>query len=366
MKKYLILLTAALCLFTGCSVFSPQPANLTIDTIKVGFVYLGSIDDEGYTQAHDNGRKALERIGVKTAYIEKVPDNDSDACEKAIRQLIRKEKCNVIFTTTYGYLEATKYMAKKYPRVYFNHCGSNISNKSNLSSYFGKIYQARYLAGIVAGLKTKTNKIGYVAAYAMPECIRGINAFTLGAQSVNPNVTVTVMWTSTWFDPSIEKHAALLLLDNGCDIITGHQDSTAFQIAAQEKNAYCIGYNLSTPNAAPLSYLTAAIFNWESAYTTAVQMILNKTWNPMFYWGDIASGTVDLDDLTKLCAPATGEYVGDYKNRMKKRLFEPFVGPLFDQYGIERIPKNVEMSEEDIWEMNWFVKGVETFSAKNY
>lgn len=365
MRKYFIFIPLALFCLASCS-FSKKPADLTVDTIKVGFVYIGTVDDEGYTQSHDNGRKAIEKLGIKTAYVENIDDSDYAACEKAIRDLIKKEKCNVIFTTSCGYIEATKYMAKRYPRVYFNQCGTNITNNSNLTSYSGKMYQARYLAGIVAGLKTKTNKIGYVAAFAIPECIRGINAFTLGAQSVNPNVTVKVMWTSTWFDPSIEKHAALLLLEDNCDIITCHQNTAAIQIAAQEKNAFCIGYNLSTPSIAPQSYLTAPIFNWEEAYTTAIHLILNKNWTPMFFWGDIGTGIVDLDNLSNLCVPSSKDYVDDYKNRMKKGLFEPFTGPLWDQYGLEKIPEKRELTEEEIWNMNWFVKGVDSSNAKNF
>ncbi|MDY5122652.1 MAG: BMP family ABC transporter substrate-binding protein [Treponema sp.] len=366
MRKYFILLIASFCLFEGCSVFSRKPSDLNINNLKAGFIYPGSVDDEGSTQSHDNGRKALSGMGIQTAYSENINEGDYAACEKAIRTLIKKEKCNVIFATNSGYSETTKYMAKRFPKVYFFQCGSNISNHSNLCSYSGKDYQTRYLAGIVAGLKTKTNRIGYVAAYAIPECIRGINAFTLGAQSVNPDVTVNVMWTSTWFDPSIEKHAALLLLDKDCDIITCHQNSTAIQIAAQEKNAFCIGYNLPTPAAAPLAYLTASIFNWDVFYKNAVLQILDKKWKPSFYWCDLNSGVVDLDELSSLCAPSTKDYIEDYKTRMKKGLFEPFTGPIWDQYGLKLISEKQELTEEEIWNMNWFVKGVDSSNAKTF
>ncbi|HNQ98038.1 MAG TPA: BMP family ABC transporter substrate-binding protein, partial [Treponemataceae bacterium] len=221
--------------------------KITKDNIKVGFVYIGTIDDEGYTQAHDQGRLALNAMGIATAYIEHVAENAD--CEKAIRDLI-DQGCNVVYTNSFGYMDWTIKVAKDHPDVFFGHC-SGYKRAANVSTYFGKIYQARYLSGIAAGKKTKVNRIGYVAAMPIPEVIRGINAFTLGIQSVNPKATVEVIWTNTWFDPAVEKQAALELLNKGCDVIAQHQDTTAPQIAAQEKGVFAIGYNSPTASAAP-------------------------------------------------------------------------------------------------------------------
>ena len=211
-------------------------------------------------------------------------------------------------------------MAEEYPNVIFGHCSSDISGK-NLCSYFGKMYQARYLAGIVAGMNTKNGKIGYVAAFPIPECIRGLNAFALGVQSVNPEATVEVIWTSTWFNPTTEKQAALELLNKGCDVIEQHQDTTAPQVAAQEKGALCLGYNVPTPNAAPKAYLTAPIFDWPVFYTSNVQAILDGTWEGKHYWLPVSTGIAKLDDLTPLNKAGTAEAVDKVYQKMLKDEF---------------------------------------------
>jgi basic membrane protein A and related proteins len=340
---------------TGCSKKSDvKSTKLTKDNIKVGFVYIGSINDEGYTQAHDKGRLALEGEGIKCMYVENVPENAD--CEKAIRDLI-DQGCNVIYTTSFGFMDATIKVAQEYPNVKFGHC-SGYKRAANVSTYFGRAYEARYLAGIVAGMKTKANKIGYVAAFPLPECIRGINAFTLGVQSVNPNATVEVMWTNTWYDPAVEKQAALELLNKGCDLLEQHQDSTAAQLAAQEKGAYAIGYNTSSPDAAPKAYLTAPLFHWEVFYKNDVDTILNGTWQSRAYWEGLSSGMTSLDKLTDLCAPGTQDAVDKVQAKVIDGSLKIFAGPLSDQSGTVKIAEGTTMTDDEIWNMNWFVKGV--------
>ena len=358
MKKALALVLVLAVLVSGAFAGGKKEAandgKLTKETMKVGFVYIGSINDEGYTQAHDKGRLAIEAMGIKTAYVENVGENSD--CEVAIRNLI-DQGCNVIYTNSFGFMDWTAKVAKDFPNIYFGHC-SGYTQLDNMCSYFGKVYQARYLAGIAAGLRTANGKIGYVAAFPLPECIRGINAFTLGVLSVNPTATVEVVWTSTWYDPAVEKQAALELLNKGCDVLEQHQDTTAPQIAAQEKGAYCIGYNVATPTAAPKSYLTAPIFNWAVFYTQNVQKILDGTWQGVAYWEDLASGVVGLDDLTANCAPGTAEAIEPVKQAMINHTFDPFCGPLYDQNGVEKVPAGVQMTDDEIWNMSWFVKGV--------
>jgi basic membrane protein A len=324
------------------------------DNIKVGFIYIGSINDEGYTQAHDKGRIAVEALGVKCAYIENVPENAD--CEKAIRDLI-DQGCNVIYTTSFGFMDWTLKVAQDFPNVYFAHC-SGYKQAENMSSFFGKIYQARYLAGIAAGYKTKVNKIGYVAAFPIPEVIRGINAFTLGVQSVNSSATVEVIWTNTWYDPAVEKQAAIELLNKGCDVIAQHQDTTAPQIAAQERGAAAIGYNVSTPNAAPAAYLTAPLFHWDVFYVDDVKHVLAGDWKARAYWEGFSNGTVSLDTLTAHNDPRTASAVADVEGKIKSGAFAPFTGPLSDQAGAVKVQAGVKMTDDEIWNMNWFVKGV--------
>jgi len=358
MKKVLIamLMVAAVFFGTSCSkkADAKSAAKLTKETIKVGFVYIGTINDEGYTQAHDKGRLALNDMGIQTAYVENVAENAD--CEKAIRDLI-DQGCNVIYTTSFGFMDWTVKVASEFPNVYFAHC-SGYKRAANLSTYFGKIEQPRYLSGIAAGLKTKTNKIGYVAAMPIPECIRGINAFTLGAQSVNPKATVEVIWTNTWFDPAVEKQAALELLNKGCDVMAQHQDSTATQIAAQEKGAFAVGYNTSTANAAPQAYLTAPLFNWSTFYVDDVNAILAGTWTSRAYWEGLDKGMVALDTLTANCADGTAAAVDGAKAKLLDGSLNVFAGPLADQDGNEKVAAGATMTDDEVWNMAWFVKGV--------
>ncbi|ULQ60921.1 BMP family ABC transporter substrate-binding protein [Brucepastera parasyntrophica] len=358
MKKVLIVAVMVLAVFftTSCAKKETEKSagKLTKDTIKVGFVYIGTINDEGYTEAHDQGRLALNEMGIETAYIENVPENAD--CEKAIRDLIDLG-CNVIYTTSFGFMDWTIRVAADHPEIYFGHC-SGYRRAANVSTFFGKIYQARYLSGIVAGMKTKVNKIGYVAAMQIPEVIRGINAFALGVQSVNPSATVEVIWTNTWFDPAVEKQAALELLNKGCDIIAQHQDTTAPQIAAQEKGAFAIGYNSPTANAAPKAYLTAPLFHWEVFYVDDVNKILDGTWVSRAYWEGLDTGMVSLDELTINCAPGTAEAVDTATNAIIAGDLHPFAGPLYDQSGTEKVGAGIIMTDDEIWNMSWFVKGV--------
>jgi basic membrane protein A len=358
MKK---ILAVVLTLVLSASVFAgggkdsgKAGAKPNKDNLKVGFIYIGSIHDEGYTQAHDKGRLALEKMGVKCSYVENVPENAD--CEKAIRDLI-DQGCNVIYTNSFGFMDWTLKVANEFPNVYFGHC-SGYKRANNMSTYFGKVYQARYLSGIAAGYKTKVNKIGYVAAFPIPEVIRGINAFTLGVQSVNPNATVEVIWTSTWYDPAVEKQGAIELLNKGCDVIAQHQDTTAPQIAAQERGAFAVGYNVSTPNAAPKAYLTAPLFHWEVFYVDDVNQVINGTWKSRAYWEGFSNGTVTLDDLTANNDPRAAAVIDTARDAIKAGALEPFTGPLSDQSGAVKVPDGVKMTDDEIWNMGWFVKGV--------
>jgi basic membrane protein A len=356
MKKVLIVLCAALLVLSACTGKKGSAAKgpPSKDNIKVGFVYIGSVHDEGYTQAHDKGRLALLDMGIECAYREDVPENAD--CEKAIRDLI-DQGCNVIYTNSFGFMDWTIKVAADFPNVYFGHC-SGYKRAPNVSTYFGKVYQARYLSGIAAGYKTKVNKIGYVAAFPIPEVIRGINAFTLGVQSVNPNATVEVVWTSTWYDPAVEKQAALELLNKGCDVIAQHQDTTAPQIAAQERGAFAVGYNTPTPNAAPRAYLTAPLFHWEAFYVDDVKHVLAGTWQSRAYWEGLNSGTVSLDALTANNDPRAAAPIADATAKIKSGALEPFTGPLADQSGTVKVPAGTKMTDDEIWNMGWFVKGV--------
>lgn len=325
------------------------------DKIKVGFLYVGPVGDEGYSYAHDQGRKELEtKLGVKTVAVENVPENAD--CEKTIRDLI-DQGCNVIYATSFGHGDWVAKVAKEYPDVYFGHATGYLQ-ADNMSNYMGRIEEPRYLSGIAAGMRTASNKIGYVAAMPTAEVIRGINAFTLGVRSVNPKATVEVKWTNSWYDPSMEKSAALELLNGGCDVMAQHCDTTGPQIAAASKGAYCVGYNASGLSASPKSYLTAPLFHWGVFYCEDVQSIIDGTWKSQSYWKGLDSGIVSLDTLSDNCAPGTAEKVEAAKKKILDGSFNVFAGELKDNKGTVRVPAGSQLSDDDLKTIDWFVDGV--------
>jgi basic membrane protein A len=320
------------------------------EDLVVGFVYIGDIKDGGYNEGHDQGRLALEAMGIKCHYKENVPE--SSECETAIRELLDLG-CNVIYTTSFGHMDWTETVAKEYPAVYFGHA-TGYKTADNMCNYMGKIYQARYLTGIVAGLKTQSDKIGYVMAMPYAECIRGCNAFTLGVRSVNPDATVEIMLVNSWTDVATAKQCAIELLNKGCDIIAQHHDSTTPQLAAQDAGAFAIGYNVPTPNVAPNAYLTAAVFNWAKFYTDNARSIMDGTWAPNAYWEGLDSGWVDIDALTGLCPPEAAEKVAAARQAILDG-FNIFGGEVRDQNGEV---KAADMADDEIWNMEWLVEGV--------
>lgn len=336
--------------------------KLTVDDLKVGFIYIGSKTDGGYSQAHDKGRLVLEeKLGVKTIALENVPENASDA-EKAIRDLI-DQGCNVIYANSFNYEDSMLKVAKEYPDLYFGHATgiSQITGKGveNLTNYMGRIYEPRYLSGIAAGMKTTAKKIGYVAAFPTAEVIRGINAFTLGVRSVSPETTVEVLWINSWYDPAQERAAADELLNRGCDVIAQHCDTTGPQVAAQEKGAFAVGYNSPSKDAAPKAYLTAPLFNWGEYYISDVQSILDGNRKSGLWWEGMASGAVELDALSDNCAPGTAEKVEEAKQKIISGDFFVFQGPIKDNEGKERVKAGERMSDKDMYlNFDWFVEGV--------
>jgi len=357
-KRVICLLVAVLSLamiLTGCKAGSGGDAA---KKVKVGFVYIGSATDKGYTYAHDQGRLYLEKkLGDKVEVIYQENVSDADNSSVAVMQSFIDQGCSVIFATSYGYMDYMYDLAKEHPDVKFLHC-SGYKSSDNMLNYFGRIYQPRYLSGIVAGMKTETNKIGYVAAYPIPEVIRGINAFTLGVRSVNPDATVEVVWTSTWYDPATEKSAAVALLDNGCDVIAQHQDTTGPQQAAQDKGKWSIGYNCDTSDVATKSYMTAPIWNWGPYYADQVQKVIDGTWKPENYWGGLNDGIVALAPLTENAPAGAQAKVDEAAAKIMSGEWDVFYGPINDQKGNLKVPAGSKFTEEEMLNINWFVEGV--------
>lgn len=366
MKKLLaMLLTAALAvsMLTGCASGTATTESaaggarkaIPKDKIKVGFLYVGPVGDEGYSFAHDQGRKEMaEKLGVETMIVENVPETAD--CEAQVRSLI-DQGCNVIYATSFGHMKFIDAVAKEYPDLYFGHA-TGFMMEENMSNFMGRIYEARYLSGIAAGLNTTSGKIGYVAAMKTAEVIRGINAFTLGVRSVNPTATVEVKWTNSWYDPAVEKATAVDLLNMGCDLIAQHCDTTGPQVAAQEKGAKCVGYNAPTLSAAPTAYLTAPLFHWGTFYTADVQSIIDGTWKPQAYWEGIKSGIVSLDTLSANCAAGTKEKVEEAQTKIVDGSLFVFTGEIKDNEGNVKVAAGEKMTDEQMLAFDWFVEGV--------
>ena len=367
MKKAIILLlvlTVFAMTLAGCAP-KATPASegvpteeATTEPLKIGFIYVGSAKDGGYSQAHDEGRMYLEeQLGdkVETIFKESVPE--SSEAEKVINDMI-DQGAEVIFATSFGHMDFVEKASKAHPDVKFYHC-SGYKSGPNFNNYFGAMEQARYLAGIVAGMKTETNKLGYVAAFEIPEVVRGINAFTLGAQSVNKDITVQVNWTHTWYDPAKEKEAAKALLDAGADVLAQHQDSTATQQAAEEKGVWAIGYDLDTRDSAPKAYLTAPLWNWGKYYVAEVQRILDGNWKQENYYGDMKDGMISLAELTVNAPEGAQAAVDNAKAAIIDGSLNVFAGPIMDQTGAVKVPEGSAMTFEEMMSVDWFVQGVE-------
>jgi basic membrane protein A len=324
------------------------------EEMKVGFVYVSPIGDAGWSYAHDKGRLKVEEMdGVKTSFVEAVAEGPDS--ERVMLNMARKGY-DVIFATSFGYMDPMLKVAKQFPDVTFMHC-SGFKTAENMGNYFGRMYQARYLSGMVAGAMTKSNTLGYVAAFPIPEVIRGINAFTLGAQSVNPDVTVRVVWTKTWYDPATEKEAAKSLLDVEADVIAQHQDSPGPQEAAQEKGVYSIGYNSDMSAFAPKAHLTAPIWNWGPFYVDTIEKVKAGTWKAEAHWPGLADGIVDLAPMSDMVPKDVQDQVMARKQAIKGGE-KVFIGPIKDQKGVEKVPAGSAMSDGDMLGMTWFVQGV--------
>ncbi|MGD2143291.1 MAG: BMP family ABC transporter substrate-binding protein [Anaerolineae bacterium] len=364
-----ILVAAALVLSACGQAATPEPTEAATEPpteepsaqvelpVKAAFVYIGPPGDLGWTYEHDRGRKMLEEdLGddVQTTYIEDVPEGP-DA--KRVVAQYAQEGWDVIFTTSFGYMDPTLEVAEEYPDVLFEHC-SGYKTQENMATYFGRIYQPRYLSGIVAGEMTDSNIIGYVAAFPIPEVIRGINAFTLGARSVNSDAEVRVVWTNTWYDPVKEREAAEALLDEGADIIAQHQDTTEPQKAAKERDALSIGYDSDMREFVGDTVLTSPQWNWGSYYVDTVKEIVDGTWETHQFWGGLETGVVKLAEMSPLVPDDVRQQVDVERERILNTDWDVFCGPISDQDGDEAVADGECSSDQDMLSMDWFVEGV--------
>ena len=292
---------------TGTSESASATGGIPKDQIKVGVIHLSDpAEGSGYTYTHDQGIIGMQQnLGLADDQIVRtisVDDTDAAAVETAITECV-EEGCNIIFATSWGYMDTCEALAEEFPDVIFSHGTGYKSNGTNFNNYFGRIYQARYLSGIIAGMKTETNKIGYVAAMGQEngEVTSGCNAFAMGVASVNPDAEVYVSVTNSWFDPEGEKQAAERLIAEGCDVIGQHCDTPNPQTAAEEHGVWGVGYNSDMTKDAPGATLTSVMWDWSVYYTKAVQNVIDGTWvageKVDNYFGDMADGLVTLGEF---------------------------------------------------------------------
>jgi basic membrane protein A len=325
---------------------------------KAAWIYVGPTSDAGWTKAHDNGRLYVaEHLGSKvtTTFKENVPEGSQ--VTQVIDSLVADGN-KIIFATSFGFQDQVAAAAKKYPNVYFE-MATGFKLDTNLAEFFGAAEDADYLTGMAAGAASKSGKIGFVAPFAIPEVIREINAFTLGAQATHPGATVQVSWTSTWFDPVKEKAAAESLISvGGVDVLGQGQDSPATGEAAKAHNLKWAGYDSDQSAFAPDNWLTGTIYHWGPYELTRVQAAIDGTWKSGSYYGSLADGFVDIAPFGKSVDAATQTKIKDKKSALIAGSFYEFTGPLKDQSGKVKVADGVKLTLDQILTMDWFVQGV--------
>lgn len=359
MKKNIVGALAAIAVATaGLAAAMDNALAEAKEKIKVGFVYVGPVGDFGWSYQHDQGRKAVEAaLGdkVETTFLESVPEG-ADA-ERAIQGLARSGH-DLIFTTSFGYMDPTNAVAKKFPDIKFEHATGFKRDHPNVSTYDSRFYEGRYVQGQIAGKISKTGVAGYIASFPIPEVIQGINSFVLGAQSVNPDFKVKVVWVSTWFDPGKEADAAKSLIDQGVDILTQHTDSTAAMQVAAERGVHAFGQASDMIAFGPKTQLTAIIDDWAPYYIERAKAVLEGTWEQAATWDGMTEGHVVMAPYTNM-PDDVGALAAKTAESIKNDTFHPFTGPIMKQDGSVFL-KDGEIAEDGVLaSMNFYVKGVD-------
>ncbi len=327
------------------------------DKLKVGFIYVGPIGDHGWSYQHDQGRLALEKeLGdkVETVFVEKVAEGPD--AERAITRLAR-QKAGLIFTTSFGFMNPTLKVAKKFPKVKFEHA-TGFKRSKNVGTYNARFYEGRYINGKIAAKMSKSGVAGYIASFPIPEVVMGINAFILGAQTVNPDFKLKVVWVNSWFDPGKEADAAKVLIGQGADILTQHTDSTAAMQIADEKGVHAFGQASDMIKFGPKAQLTAIINNWAPYYIERAKAVLNGTWKSVGSWKGLTAGTVKMAAYTNMPA-GVSKMAAETEAKISSGELHPFQGPIYKQDGSLAVPAGKTLNDGPLLGMNWYVKGVD-------
>ena len=337
---------------------TPAGAAAGAGPLKVAFAYVGPVGDGGWTFAHDRGRKEMEAaLGgkVKSTYVESVPEN-ADA-ERVLRDLAAQGN-KVIFGTTFGYMETMVRLAKEFPDVKWEHA-TGFKSGGNLRAYDVRAYQGAYLAGIIAGKMTRTDTLGFVASVPIPEVVRNINAFTLGAQSVNPSVRTKVVWINKWFDPGRESEAAQSLINGGADVLLQNTDSSAPLQVAEKAGKYGFGWDSDMKGYGPKAHLGSSIINWAPYYTKAVRQVLDSTWKVETNWWGIKEGAIDLVNISDVVPADVQALVEEKKKAIADGSFKIWKGPMLSSDNKEVLPTGAVGDDKFVSSIMFYVKGVE-------
>ncbi len=332
--------------------------------MKVGFVYVSPIGEAGWTHQHDLGRREMEKAlagKVTTSYVEKVAEG-ADA-ERVIREMASSGH-QLVFATSFGFMNYAERVAKQFPKVTFMHA-TGYKTAPNMGTYNARFYEARYLTGVIAGRMTKSNVLGYVAAFPIPEVLQGINAFTRGARSVNPKAEVRVIWVNSWYDPGKEREAANTLVAQKADMLTHHTDSTAVVQAAEEKGVFAFGYHSDMSKFGKRAHLTAATHHWGAYYTQVVQDVMGGRWKSGSVWGGTKEGFIKLAPMSPSIPKDTQAQVSQIEADIRAGKFHPFSGSVLDQDGKERLGAGKTMTDQDLGAMNYYVQGVSSRLPKS-
>ena len=334
------------------------PAPAKADPLKIAFAYVGPVGDGGWTFAHDNARKALEKeYGDKivTSFVESVPES-ADA-ERVIRDMAGQGN-KLIFGTTFGYMEPMLKVAADNPEVKFEHA-TGYKTAPNLRTYDSRTYEGAYMAGVIAGRMTKSNTLGVVASIPIPEVIRNINSFTLGAQSSNPNIKTKVVWVNEWFNPPKETEAATALINGGADILFQNTDSSAVLQTAEKMGKRGFGWDSDMTAYGPKAHLGSAIINWAPYYIKTVGEVLDGKWATGQTWWGVKEGAIDLVSLAADVPEEAKKALDDVKAGLKAGSYNIWKGPISDNTGKEVLAKDAVADDKFLGGINFFVKGVE-------
>lgn len=340
-------LTAALC----------GSANAA-EPLKVGFVYIGPAGDLGWSYAHDQARKAVEaKFGnkVQTTFVENVPET-ADA-ERVIRDLASKGN-SMVFATSFGYMNAVTKVSRQFPKTIFMHATGYKAAK-NLGLYDVRTYEGSYMLGVVAGKMSKTGKLGVVGSVAIPEVIRNINAFTIGARSVNPKATVRVIWVESWFNPGKEREAALALISQGADVLMQNTDSPAVVQTAKEKGIHAFGWDSDMSKIGGKAQLAASVLHWEVIYNEQIDLAMKGQWKSSDVWYGVKEGAVNIEGFGPDITPDAKKLAEERRDALKAGKLHPFSGPLTDSTGKVMVAAGKTLSDAELRKMNVFVQGVD-------